>query len=148
MTCWLAWLHLTNFQIHLVNLQLHPSLPVILGQILLTGQLTLNFPSITVNFPSITVNFPSLPAISITFNHQVFWTPKSGPNADVQPKWKSLFLANLYPKTWKQDFPRKVRLSVFSTYGPLKPWKESDKNNEAILRKFGNWQTRGQMDRP
>ena len=46
MTFWLAWLHLTNFQILLVSFQLRESLPVTSGQILLTGQLR----SLTINF--------------------------------------------------------------------------------------------------
>ena len=76
MTFWLATKHLTNFQILLVNFQLRGSLPVTFDQILLTGQPLVNFRSFTINFLSLTVNFPSLLAISITFNHQVFWTPK------------------------------------------------------------------------
>ena len=132
MTFWLAWLHLTNFQILLVNFQLRVSLPVTFGQILLTDQPLVNFWSLIVNFPSLIVNFPSLSAISVTFNHQVFWTPKSGPNADFQPKWKICFRSILGPfgpkKGKTRFFPEKRSGSILSPYFHLPSCAKSEKN--------------------
>ena len=170
MTFWLAWLHLTNFQILLVSFRSNSA----------HWSTSRHLQSIFHHFRQ----FPSL--LTTRYFGPPPPPPRSGPNADFQPKWKSLFLDDFgtvwTKKTGKPDLSRKriwvsLKPSLGSIqWGPyrkpdqnretglsrkigrcqfvafctlwLTPCKESEKTNEPILRKVGNWQTDGQADMP